>query len=119
MAEAQAQAAGCLRLLSLSDLVKVDVMAAGAVRFLTPLLESKLHHARWNARQVLPWPAVRWTHALAFTCSNTVPGKLLSHHCTTVMSHTVMNQTGVICCSKGVAGSLSSSLTCISETISL
>lgn len=54
MAEAQAQAAGCLRLLSLSDLLKVDVMAAGAVRFLTPLLESKLHHARWNARQVLP-----------------------------------------------------------------
>lgn len=53
MAEAQAQAAGCLRLLSLSDLVKVDIMAAGAVRFLTPLLESKLHHARWNARQVL------------------------------------------------------------------
>lgn len=52
MAEAQAQAAGCLRLLSLSDLAKVDVMAAGAVRFLTPLLESKLHHARWNARQV-------------------------------------------------------------------
>ena len=52
MAEAQAQAAGCLRLLSLSDLVKVDVMAAGAVRFLPPLLESKLHHARWNARQV-------------------------------------------------------------------
>lgn len=56
MAEAQAQAAGCLRLLSLSDLLKVDVMAAGAVRFLTPLLESKLHHARWNARQVLPQP---------------------------------------------------------------
>ena len=53
MAEAQAQAAGCLRLLSLSDLVKVDVMAAGAVRFLTPLLDSKFHHARWNARQVL------------------------------------------------------------------
>ncbi|KAL0037308.1 hypothetical protein WJX79_000973 [Trebouxia sp. C0005] len=53
MAEAQAQAAGCLRLLSLSDLAKVDVMAAGAVRFLTPLLESKLHHARWNARQAL------------------------------------------------------------------
>ena len=52
MAEAQAQAAGCLRLLSLSDLVKVDVMAAGAVRFLTPLLDSKLSHARWNARQV-------------------------------------------------------------------
>ena len=52
MAEAQAQAAGCLRLLSLSDLVKVDVMAAGAVRFLTPLLDSKQHHARWNARQV-------------------------------------------------------------------
>ncbi len=54
MAEAQAQAAGCLRLLSLSDLLKVDVMAAEAVRFLTPLLESKLPHARWNARQVLP-----------------------------------------------------------------
>ena len=52
MAEAQAQAAGCLRLLSLSDLIKVDVMAAGAVRFLTPLLDSKLSHARWNARQV-------------------------------------------------------------------
>lgn len=52
MAEAQAQAAGCIRLLSLSDLVKVDLMAAGAVRFLTPLLESKLNQARWNARQV-------------------------------------------------------------------
>lgn len=53
MAEAQAQAAGCIRLLSLSDLVKVDLMAAGAVRFLTPLLESKLNQARWNARQVV------------------------------------------------------------------
>jgi len=59
MAEAQAQAAGCLRLLSLSDVAKVDVMAAGAVRFLTPLLESKLHHARWNARQVWPMQLLR------------------------------------------------------------
>lgn len=65
MAEAQAQAAGCLRLLSLSDLVKVDIMAAGAVRFLTPLLESKLHHARWNARQVVIGINIRLLYTLS------------------------------------------------------
>ena len=68
MAEAQAQAAGCLRLLSLSDLVKVDIMAAGAVRFLTPLLESKLHHARWNARQVFLGIAIRLLCAPLHAC---------------------------------------------------
>ena len=68
MAEAQAQAAGCLRLLSLSDLVKVDIMAAGAVRFLTPLLESKLHHARWNARQVLLHIETRLLYACWHAC---------------------------------------------------
>ena len=33
-------------------MVKADIVAAGGIRFLTPLLESKQHPARWNARQV-------------------------------------------------------------------
>eukprot|EP00891_Asterochloris_glomerata_P003945 jgi/Astpho2/3945/e_gw1.00063.187.1_t len=51
--EAQGHATGCLRLMSLSNAVKADIVAAGGIRYLTPLLESKQHHARWNARQAL------------------------------------------------------------------
>lgn len=81
MAEAQAQAAGCLRLLSLSDLAKVDVMAAGAVRFLTPLLESKLHHARWNARQVTQVLGCMLVRTLCTEASHPLPGSMLFIKC--------------------------------------
>ncbi|KAK9824096.1 hypothetical protein WJX72_007705 [[Myrmecia] bisecta] len=53
MAEAQAFAAGCLRLMSLSDATKRDIMQLGGVRYLAPLLDSRNNHARWNARQTL------------------------------------------------------------------
>uniref|UniRef100_A0A7S1SVA0 Uncharacterized protein n=1 Tax=Tetraselmis chuii TaxID=63592 RepID=A0A7S1SVA0_9CHLO len=52
-AEAQTNAAGCLRLLSLSDNNKVSIIKEQGVRYLTPLLTTKADHARWHARQVL------------------------------------------------------------------
>ncbi|KAK9834209.1 hypothetical protein WJX81_008590 [Elliptochloris bilobata] len=52
-AEAQVQASGCLRLLSLSDACKRDIAAAGGVAVLAPLLSSPNESARSNARQTL------------------------------------------------------------------
>ena len=53
MAEAQTYAAGCLRLISLDEAQKDATMRAGAARYLPGLLDSKVHLARWHARQAL------------------------------------------------------------------
>ena len=53
MAEAQAYAAGCLRLISIDDAHKAAVAAAGAPRYLAHLLDSRNNLARWHARQTL------------------------------------------------------------------
>lgn len=53
MAEAQTYAAGCLRLISLDEAHKAAAMRAGAARYLPGLLDSKVHLARWHARQAL------------------------------------------------------------------
>lgn len=52
-AECQTNAAGCLRLISLSDNNKATIIKEQGIRFLTPLLTAKLDHARWHARQVM------------------------------------------------------------------
>ena len=51
--ECQTYAAGCLRLMSLSDNNKREIIKQGGIRFLTPLLTAKTDHARWHARQVM------------------------------------------------------------------
>lgn len=53
MEEAHIFASGCLRLLSLNEEHKAEMMQAGAPRYLTQLLDSKVHQARWHARQAL------------------------------------------------------------------
>jgi hypothetical protein len=63
MAEAQTYAAGCLRLISLDEAHKQAIMAAGAARYLAGLLDSKVHLARWHARQTLLNLAMTVDHA--------------------------------------------------------
>lgn len=49
---AQTYGTGCLRLISLKEQCKAEIMDRGGVRYLSPLLDSKIHHVRWNTRQV-------------------------------------------------------------------
>jgi len=67
MEEAQTYGAGCLRLLSLEDEHKEEMMAAGAPRCLPQLVESKLQAARWHARQTLLNLAMVPAHATVMT----------------------------------------------------
>eukprot|EP00798_Chlamydomonas_sp_ICE-L_P021264 gene21264-28184_t len=53
MAEAQTYSSAVLRLISLSEEWREPLVKAGAIRYLLPLLNSKLNQARWNARQTL------------------------------------------------------------------
>ena len=53
MEEAQTFASGCLRLLTLDDAHKEEIMRCGASRCLPQLLDTKIHQARWHARQAL------------------------------------------------------------------
>lgn len=63
MAEAQTFASGCLRLISLDEDNKGAVMAAGAARYLPPLLDSRCHLARWHTRQTMLNLAMDGAHA--------------------------------------------------------
>lgn len=53
MSEAQHSCTACLRLLSLSEGGRRRMMDHGAIRYLTPLLESKLGRVRLQSRQIL------------------------------------------------------------------
>lgn len=53
MAESQTWASAVLRMISLAPEHRDGIVKAGCVRYLLPLLESKVHAARWNARQTL------------------------------------------------------------------
>uniref|UniRef100_A0A7S0S1C1 Uncharacterized protein n=1 Tax=Chlamydomonas leiostraca TaxID=1034604 RepID=A0A7S0S1C1_9CHLO len=52
-AEAQSWASAVLRMISLDVDWRAAVCGAGAIRYLLPLLDAKVHPARWNARQTL------------------------------------------------------------------
>lgn len=56
VAEAQSYGSAVLRLLSTSEELRGQLMAAGVVRHVLPLLEARVAAARWNARQVGPPP---------------------------------------------------------------
>lgn len=53
MLEAHTYAAGCLRLLSLDEDHKAQIMIAGAPRYIAHLLDCKQDLPRWHARQTL------------------------------------------------------------------
>ena len=52
MAEAQTFGSAVLRLISLDEAWRTPLAKAGVVRYLLPLLDTKIGPARWNARQV-------------------------------------------------------------------
>lgn len=52
MAAVQIFSSGCLRMLVVEEDVQKEIMNHGGVRYLAPLLSSKLQQARWNARHV-------------------------------------------------------------------
>eukprot|EP00892_Ulva_mutabilis_P010258 jgi/Ulvmu1/7604/UM038_0029.1 len=53
MLDAQTYAAGCLRMLSLDEDNKTQIMSAGAPRYIAHLLDCKQDLPRWHARQTL------------------------------------------------------------------
>jgi hypothetical protein len=65
MSEAQTYASGCLRLLSLDEANKASVMEAGAARYMSHLLDSRIHLPRWHARQTMLNLAMNGDHARA------------------------------------------------------
>lgn len=53
MGEVQTWSSAVLRMISLDAEQRQGIVSAGLVRYVLPLLESKIHPARWNARQTL------------------------------------------------------------------
>ena len=51
--EGQRYATGCLRVLALTKGHRQEMMQAGGLRYLAPLLMSRNHKARWHARNIV------------------------------------------------------------------